>query len=47
MTSADIATVADLLQAAGLKAAHDPASFKRIASARTLYHWNADADQDY
>lgn len=47
MTSVDIATVAELLNAAGLKTAHDPASFKRIASARTLYHWNADADQDY
>ena len=33
--------------AAGLKTAHDPASFKRIASARTLYHWNADANQEY
>ena len=47
MTSADIDTVAGLLQAADLKTVHDPASFKRIASARTLYHWNADADQDY
>ncbi len=47
MSSADIAIVADLLQAAGLKTEHDPAAFKRIASARTLYHWNADADQDY
>jgi methylamine---glutamate N-methyltransferase subunit B len=47
MTPADIASVAELLQAAGLQTAHDPASFKRIASARTLYHWNADADQDY
>ena len=47
MSSADIAIVANLLQAAGLKTEHDPASFKRIASARTLYHWNADADQNY
>ena len=47
MTSDDVATVASLLSKAGLKTAHDPASFKRIASARTLYHWNADADQDY
>ena len=47
MSSADIAIVADLLQAAGLKTEHDPAAFKRIASARTLYHWNADADQNY
>ncbi len=41
----DIAALTELLGAAGL--AHDPASFKRIASARSLYHWNADADQDY
>jgi glutamate synthase domain-containing protein 3 len=47
MSAADIATVAELLQAAGLKTVHDPAAFKRIASARTLYHWNADANQDY
>ncbi len=24
-----------------------PREFKRVASARTLYHWNADADQSY
>jgi glutamate synthase domain-containing protein 3 len=47
MTSDDITTVAALLNEAGLKSEHDPSSFKRIASARTLYHWNADADQDY
>ena len=47
MTEADLAAVAELLAAAGLPTAHDPAAFKRIASARTLYHWNADADQDY
>jgi glutamate synthase domain-containing protein 3 len=45
MTDADIAAVDELLAAAGLN--HDPQSFKRIASARTLYHWNADADQEY
>lgn len=47
MGATDIASVTELLNAAGLNTAHDPASFKRIASARTLYHWNADADQDY
>ena len=27
---------------------HDAdASFKRVASARSLYHWNADANQEY
>lgn len=47
MAPEDLATVAALLDQAGLKTAHDPSSFKRIASARTLYHWNADADQAY
>jgi methylamine---glutamate N-methyltransferase subunit B len=45
MADADLTAVAGLLAAAGLE--HDPASFKRIASARTLYHWNADANQEY
>ncbi|MEA3122471.1 MAG: methylamine---glutamate N-methyltransferase subunit [Paraburkholderia sp.] len=45
MTDADIDAVRGLLAAAGMD--HDPASFKRIASARTLYHWNADANQEY
>jgi len=45
MTDADYATVGQLLQQAGLT--HDPKSFKRIASARSLYHWNADANQEY
>lgn len=45
MTQADLDTVRALLGAAGMD--HDPASFKRIASARTLYHWNADANQEY
>jgi glutamate synthase domain-containing protein 3 len=45
MTDADYAAVAELLAKAGLP--HDPKSFKRIASARALYHWNADANQEY
>ncbi len=45
MSEADYASVADLLTAAGLQ--HSPRDFKRIASAKTLYHWNADADQTY
>jgi glutamate synthase domain-containing protein 3 len=32
-------------RAAGL--VHDPADFKRVASAKSLYHWHADADQEY
>ena len=42
---ADIATLTQLLSAAGLD--HDPSAFKRVASARSLYHWNADANQEY
>jgi glutamate synthase domain-containing protein 3 len=26
---------------------HDPHSFKRVASARTLYHWHIDSSQHY
>ena len=44
-TEADITALADLLAQAGL--AHAPTDFKRVASARSLYHWNADADQTY
>ena len=45
MTDADYASVAELLAQAGMT--HDPKTFKRIASARQLYHWNADANQEY
>ena len=45
MTDADRAALAQLLAAAGRS--EDPRDFKRIASARTLYHWHADADQEY
>ena len=45
MTDADRDCVADLLAAAGFD--HDPNAFRRIASARSLYHWNAEADQQY
>jgi glutamate synthase domain-containing protein 3 len=34
-----------LLKRAGF--AYDPGEFKRVASARALYHWNADANQEY
>ena len=44
----DIAALKELLTAAGPEfAKHDPQSFKRVASARSLYHWNADANQEY
>lgn len=45
MTPADLAAAAELLRRAGLD--HEPHEFKRIASARQLYNWHADADQEY
>lgn len=45
MTETDRATVAELLERAGIE--DDPARFRRVASARTLYHWNADQEQEY
>lgn len=42
---ADVQALAGLLAAAGLR--HEPTEFKRVASARALYHWNADANQEY
>jgi len=45
MTEADHATIDKLLAEAGIS--HSSKEFKRIASAKTLYHWNADANQTY
>ncbi|HSO05659.1 MAG TPA: protein glxC [Pelomicrobium sp.] len=45
MTDADYRAVGELLQAAGFD--HDPREFHRVASMRSLYHWNADANQEY
>ena len=45
MTEADYAAVRELLTSAGLD--HDPKTFQRVASAKSLYHWNADANQEY
>jgi len=45
MTDNDRGSLKSLLAAAGL--AHDPAEFKRVASAKSLYHWHADANQEY
>jgi len=45
MTGADHAAVRELLDRAGLS--HDPKSFQRVASAKNLYHWNSDANQEY
>lgn len=45
MTETDVTALSTLLAQAGL--AYEPSEFKRVASARSLYHWNADANQDY
>ena len=45
MADGDRAAVKQLLSQAGL--AQDVAEFKRVASAKSLYHWHADADQEY
>ena len=45
MTDADVAVVRELLGRAGID--YSPREFKRIASARTLYHWNSEANQHY
>jgi len=45
MTDADYTALGALLESAGMT--HDPRSFRRVASMRGLYHWNADADQQY
>jgi len=45
LTAVDQARLSGLLKGAGFS--HDPGEFKRVASARSLYHWNADANQEY
>jgi glutamate synthase domain-containing protein 3 len=45
MTDSDHEAVRSLLAAAEIS--HSSADFKRVASARALYHWNADANQTY
>ena len=45
MAASDYEALADLLKRAGQK--HDPKQFRRVASKRDLYHWNADANQEY
>lgn len=45
MQEGDYVKVAELLAKAGFE--HDPKTFKRVASARSLYHWNADHFQEY
>lgn len=45
MTKADHAKLTGLLGRAGINLS--PKDFKRIASARKLYHWNSDHQDDY
>ena len=45
MTDQDLAAVKELLATAGFN--HAPSDFRRVASAKTLYHWNAEANQEY
>ncbi len=45
MTAADYRKVGELLQQANFS--YDPTEFKRVASMRSLYHWNAEAHQEY
>jgi glutamate synthase domain-containing protein 3 len=47
MTPADLDALGGLLARAGLAHEHDPRSFRKVASARSLYHWNVDAGQEY
>ena len=46
MGAPDLQTVTDLLAQAGMPQ-HRASDFKRGASKRELYHWNADANQEY
>jgi glutamate synthase domain-containing protein 3 len=45
MSATDYSAVEQLLGEAGLR--HKPREFRRIASMRSLYNWNADASQEY
>lgn len=46
MGANDLQIVTDLLAQAGMTQ-HRAVDFKRVASKRELYHWNADANQEY
>jgi glutamate synthase domain-containing protein 3 len=45
MQEADYRKVSELLASADLE--YNPKDFKRVASARSLYHWNAEHFQEY
>lgn len=45
MSAVDYKAVGELLDKAGFS--YNPNEFKRVASAKQLYHWNTDANQEY
>jgi glutamate synthase domain-containing protein 3 len=45
LSAQDVQSIAGLLGTARFD--HDPTQFRRVASARQLYHWNADAHAQY
>jgi len=45
MTPADLVSLGELLQRSGVT--HDPGEFRKVSSARSLYHWHAEANQEY
>jgi len=45
MEASDVEALRDLLTEAGLEG--DAENFRRVGSARSLYHWNAEAHQEY
>jgi glutamate synthase domain-containing protein 3 len=45
MADTDRAALKNLLAQSGMS--FDPADFRRVASAKSLYHWHADANQEY
>jgi len=47
MTEHDIEDLQVLLKRAGIETVAADSHWKRVASARTLYHWNADAHHSY
>ena len=48
MDATDVLAVRTLRTQAGPTfARHDPGAFRKVTSARTLYHWNQNAPQDY
>jgi methylamine---glutamate N-methyltransferase subunit B len=45
MSELDYTAVGELLEKAAIE--RDPRTFRRVASVKGLYHWNADSNQEY